>query len=182
MSVRITFKRLTHSPTHSLVTKHKASSSQTQNQESAKNAVNLTEDGTNLVTRMIDCLYSGSYTDFSLEADGQDWKSPHQLHAAMYALGDKWDIAVIKETALLNFNKHAAKFGSSDLLGLIDSIPIVYSSTPDSERTLRDATVDKVKATPLRYLGDDVKEPFQKVLVEVPEFSWDLHRHWMSGA
>ena len=131
---------------------------------------------------MIDCLYSGSYTDFTLEADGEDWKSPHQLHAAMYALGDKWDIAVIKETSLLNFTMHAAKFTSVDLLGLIDSIPIIYSSTPESERTLRDAVVDKVKANPPRYLAEDVKEAFQKVVMDAPEFSWDLHRHWMSGA
>ena len=61
----------------------------------------------------------------------------------MYALGDKYDLTLIKETALVHFNKCGA---TSALLGLIESIPIVYSSTPDSDRHLRG------ESCPLRYL------------------------------
>ena len=149
-------------------------------QESSTNAINLTEDGLNLVSRMIDCLYRGTYNDFDATADGQSWKSASQLHAAMYALGDKYDMAVLKETALSKYKTHASNTGAQDLLGFLESIAIVYSSTPESERTLRDAATEKIKMNPTRFLKDDVKAAFQKVVMEVPEFSWDLHQHWMT--
>lgn len=40
--------------------------------------------------------------------------------------------------------------------------------------------LEKIKADPSQFLQEDVKALFQKVLVEVPDFSWDLHQHWMS--
>ena len=144
---------------------------------------------------MIDCLYCGSYDEFNLSpdssipntscqpsvnVDAQSWKSPHQLHAAMYALGDKYDLAVIKDTAKLKYVSQMAKYGIKDLLNFIESIPIVYSSTSDSDRQLRDAAVQKTLRHPEHFLQPRVKPKFQKILVEVPEFSWDLHQSWMN--
>lgn len=151
-------------------------------QESSTNTIDLTADGISLVSRMVHCLYHGTYEEFDAEDDGHNWKSAHQLHAAMYALGDKYDVALLKNTALVNFNKLTTKAGPRDLQGFIESIPIVYSSTPDSDRGLRKATLDKITATPSQFLHEDVKAPFQKVLFEVPDFSWDLHQYWMSVA
>ena len=83
---------------------------------------------------MVHCLYHGSYDAFDAVIDVETWKSAHQLHAAMYALGDKYDLTLVKEIALVNFNKCEAK---PPLRGLVESIPIVYLSTPDSDRHLR---------------------------------------------
>ena len=145
---------------------------------------------------MIDCLYCGSYDEFSLTVgtttrqtccqpivndDAQSWKSPHQLHAAMYALGDKYDLAVIKDAAKLKYFSQISRSGIKDLLNFIESIPIVYSSTPDSDRQLRDAIVKKAVSHPDHFLQPRVKPSFQKVLVEVPEFNWDLHLNWMNS-
>ena len=149
-------------------------------QEASTNTINLTGDLLNLVTRLIDCLYLGTYNDFDWIDDAQYWKSAHQLHAEMFSLGDKYDCAVLKESALVKFKEHTDKNDLGDLYGFIKSIPIVYSSTPDSERALRDVTVDKIKAAPDRFLMEDLKPLFQKVVYEVPEFSWDLHLYWMS--
>ena len=149
-------------------------------QEASTNTINLTKDTLNLVARLIDCLYLGTYNDFMAKDDAQYWKSAHQLHAEMFSLGDKYDCAVLKESALAKFKEHTDKNDVQDLLGFIASIPIVYSSTPDSERALRDVAVDKIKAAPNRFLVEEVKAPFQKVVYEVPEFSWDLHQYWMS--
>ena len=145
-------------------------------QEASTNTIDLTKDTLSLVTRLIDCLYLGTYDDFDETDDAQYWKSPHQLHADMFSLGDKYDCAVLQESAMLKFKQHTVKNDAQDLLGFLASIPIVYSSTPDSERALRDVVVDKVRAAPNRYLADDVKAPFQKVVTEVPEFSWDLYQ------
>ncbi|KAF6218346.1 hypothetical protein HO133_005693 [Letharia lupina] len=149
--------------------------------ESSTNTIDLTADGISLVSRMIHCLYHGTYADFDAIEDAQDWKSGYQLHAGMYALGDKYDLSVLKDTALVNF-KLATKAKPKDRLGLIESIPIVYSSTPDSDRNLRDAALVKFKTYPSHFLHNDVKASFQKVLLEVPDFSWDLHQYWMSVA
>lgn len=150
-------------------------------QEASTNTIDLTKDPVNLVTRLIECFYLGTYDDFKPEDDVQFWKSAHQLHAEMFSLGDKYDCAVLKEPALVKFKEHTDKNDVQDLLGFIASIPIVYSSTLDSERALRDVVVDKVKGAPRRFLAEDVKVPFRKAVCEVPDFSWDLHLHWMSG-
>lgn len=156
--------------------------------ESSTNTIDLTDDGISLISRMIKCLYHGSYANFHAVDDAENWKSPYQLHAAMYALGDKYDITLLQDTALANFAKLGTKpgdilgFKAGDLVDFIESIPIVYSSTPDSDRKLRDLTLEKIKASPYQFLHEDVKESFQKVVVEVPDFSWDLHRHWMTIA
>ena len=149
-------------------------------QEASTNTINLTKDTLNLVTRLIDCLYLGTYNDFKAKDDAQYWKSAHQLHAEMFSLGDKYDCAVLKESALAKFEEHTNKNGVQDLLGFIASIPIIYSSTPDSERALRDMTITKIKGAPGRFLKEDLKAPFQKVVYEVPEFSWDLHLYWIN--
>ena len=114
-----------------------------------------------------------------MQDDAERWKSAHQLHAEMFSLGDKYDCAVLKESALVKFKEHSNGNGVVTLLGFVISIPIVYSSTPDSERTLRDVVVEKISGEPDRYLLENVKPLFQKVVFEVPEFNWDLHMSWM---
>ena len=151
-------------------------------QEASTNTINLSEDTLNLVARLIDCLYLGTYNDFKVEEDIQYWKSAHQLHAEMFSLGDKYDCAVLKESALAKFKEHTNSNNVQDLLGFIASIPIVYSSTSDSERGLRDVVVDEIKGAPNLFLAEGVKAKFQKVVSEVPEFSWDLHMYWMSNS
>ena len=123
---------------------------------------------------MVHCFYHGTYAEFNAIDDAPDWKSAYQLHAAMHALGDKYDVTILKDTALVNFKELTTK-SQSDLLGLVESIPTVYSSTLDSDRNLRDAVLTKVKASPSDFLHEDVKVSFQRVLCEVPDFSWDLH-------
>ena len=128
---------------------------------------------------MIHCLYHGSYADFDVNVDGEDLKSAHQLHAIMYALGDKYDINLLSRRAEWSFGALATELRQG-LRGLIESIPIVYSSTPDSNRTLRDMTVSKVKANPSDLLHEEMKAYFQKALIEVPDFNWDLQQSWIS--
>lgn len=122
---------------------------------------------------MICFLYLGSYLNFNPAVDAQNWKSAHQLHAAMYALADKYDLTIINDTAPANFNKLVAM--PQHLLGFLESIASVYLSTPNSNRFLRDAAL-KTVATDCSHLPHkDAKESFQGVLLEVPNFSWDFN-------
>lgn len=150
----------------------------TDQQEASSSMVDLTADGISGVSRMINCLYHGSYADFDVAVDGDDWKSAHHLHAVMYALGDKYDLTVLKAQADVNFGSLATK-QPQDLVKLIESIPIVYSSTPDSDRILRNLALMKTVASPAVLLHENVNTAFQKVLIEVPDFNWDLQRTWI---
>ena len=150
----------------------------TDQQEASSNIIDLTADGVSGVSRMVHYLYHGSHADFDIAVDADDWKSAHQLHAFMYALGDKYDLIGLKEKAEINFDSLATE-QPQDLLKLIESIPIVYSSTPDSDRNLRLVTLTKTVASPPDLLHENVKAGFQKVLIEVPDFNWDLHQTWI---
>lgn len=166
-------------------------------QESSSNTIDLTADGISLVSRMIHCMYYGTYGNldeiagdvtwycgkkFGWIVGDLDWESEHQLHAAMYALGEKFDITGLKDVALVKFEQLATKTKARNLHRFVESIPMVYSSTPDSDRRLRDATIEIIKASPSSFVHKDVKASFQKVISEVPDFSWDLHQCWMSAA
>ena len=152
----------------------------TDQQEASSNIINLTADGVSGVSRMVHYLYHGYYADFDIAVDADDSKSAHQLHAAMYALGDKYDLIGLKEKAELNFDSLATK-PPQDLLKLVESIPLVYSSTPASDRNLRLVTLKKAVASPPDLLHENVKAAFRKVLIEVPDFNWDLHQTWIGA-
>lgn len=57
---------------------------------------------------------------------------------------------------------------------MIDSIPLIHISTPESNGGLRDLVVShaKIYATVLRTAP--YKEKFKQVLQEVPDFKWEL--------
>lgn len=86
--------------------------------------------------------YSGQKTSI-----GDDEESSHvselHTHSQMYALGDKYDIKDLKEEALWKFNKaiEAKKGQSDELTSVVEVIPTVYATTPESDRGLRDAVV-----------------------------------------
>lgn len=79
----------------------------------------------------------------------------------MYALGDKYSIPVLNDTTLVKFEELTPKL-QSDLLGLVERIPSVYSSTLESDGNLRDVVLAKVRASPSDFLHEDVKVSFQK--------------------
>ena len=145
-------------------------------QEASTNTVNLTEDGLDLVSRLVDSLYLGTYDDFKTEEDAEHWKSAHELHAAMFALGDKYDCTVLRETALAKFKEYTAKDDTQSVLGLIASVPFVYSSTPDSERTLREVIANRIRPKAARFIQKDVSWPFSKMMLANPKLGGDVHR------
>lgn len=127
---------------------------------------------------MIHCLYYGSYANYDVTVEGEQWKSACQLHAAMYALGDKYDIAAVKDKAVYSFKMLSTRL-PQHLINLIESAPIVYESTPDSDRSLRTVIVAKAIQSPSKLLDEDVKAAFQRVLIDIPNFNWDIHQYWI---
>ena len=95
---------------------------------------------------MLQHLYTFDYPGHKMSI-GDDEESSHvselHTHAQMYALGDEYDIPDLKEEALWKFEKaiEAMEGLSDELTDIIEVIPTVYETTPDGDRSLRDAVV-----------------------------------------
>lgn len=95
---------------------------------------------------MLQHLYTFDYSGQKISI-GDDEESSHvselHTHAQMYALGNEYDIHDLKEEALWKFKKalEAKKGLRDELTDLIQVIPTVYETTPDSDRGLRDVVV-----------------------------------------
>ena len=74
----------------------------------------------------------------------------------MCALGKKYDITVLKYSALVSFEKLTTG-SQSDLPGLAESIPTISSSTLENDRILGDAMLVKMEGSPSDFVHEDVK-------------------------
>jgi hypothetical protein len=72
--------------------------------------------------KMVSCFYSMNYDDEIPEETGQE-TGPHisllQLHARMFALGDRYDILGLRDVAVKKYSSRAAVSGVS--LELLES-------------------------------------------------------------
>lgn len=126
--------------------------------------------------KMVDFFYSLSYDDNIPEATDQETPShisPLQLHARMFALGDRFDIPGLRDVAVKKYSIRCAK--PLGPLELIESIYDVYERTPASVRQLRNAARILVRKNLPKMLDDEVfATAYEKVLCEVPEFTRDM--------
>ena len=60
-------------------------------------------------------LHDGTYAELNALDDAPDWKNAYQLYVAMYALGDKYDITVLKYSAMVSFKELITR-SQSDLV------------------------------------------------------------------
>lgn len=137
-----------------------------------------------MVYRMLQHLYMQDYT-VSLFHDAF-WSSNDfwavtrlHVHAHMYSLGDKYDIPSLKKEARQRFSKDVIIPGDkkSETLTLLSVVNLIYTSTPDSDRGLRNLVVRQIYqryAIASKHFVDDFETALQ-----VPHFARDsivLHR------
>ena len=95
---------------------------------------------------MLQHLYTLDYPGQKLSIEDNE-ESSHiselHTHAQMYALGDEYDLKDLKEEALWKFKMTivAIKGHNDELKQLIEVIPTVYATTPESDRGLRNVIV-----------------------------------------
>lgn len=131
---------------------------------------------------MISSLYGEDYKDVedSEKADSVPAaRSNFALHAAMYAMGDKYDLPGLKTLARGKFDaeghgNRGAETNQQVYRDFLLSIPLIYSSTPETDRGLRGFAVDWVCKLAVTYAMPGVKETLKKILSEVPDYSWEL--------
>ena len=129
---------------------------------------------------MIVYFYKLDYEDAPLSSEEYDVNYESQLHcnAGMYAIGDKYGTWGLKKLAAQKFetafcssmDTDATKAGAA----LMAVIPAVYSSTPDSDRELRDLAISLTLSTKQVYRSNTSTPDFKSLVTQVPDFAVDL--------
>lgn len=153
-------------------------------QETETNVIDLTDDGLPFIQCLIQFLYSGTY---GLENTVAAVTKPRpsssiaenfdslrfSLHANMYSIADKYDIGELK-----TFSKEAL---DSALLHkwepklFAECVPIIYTSTPDGDRSLRDLAVEYARNNKTDFADREPSNPcFRKLYETAPLFIRDL--------
>ena len=95
---------------------------------------------------MLQHLYTFDYSGHKISIGDKEEPchvSELHTHASMYALGDEYDILDLKEEALWKFKRtmEAIKGHIDEFTSVVEVVSTVYSTTPSSDRGLRDAVV-----------------------------------------
>ena len=126
--------------------------------------------------KMVQFFYSMSYDNDIpevIERETESLTSLLQLHARMFALGDRYDIPGLRDVAVKKYSSRCA--GSCEPLEFVESIRDVYERTPSSIRHLRNAACIRMRKNLPKMLDNEaVATAYEKVLTEVPEFTKDL--------
>ncbi|KAL5591399.1 hypothetical protein FOVSG1_010288 [Fusarium oxysporum f. sp. vasinfectum] len=105
-------------------------------EESADKIIEITDFDTNIVEAMLRFIYS-------FDCDVRPNTPPMIFHAKVYQIGDKYGIETLKKQAsnkverIVNEAGVATKYVSD----LVDTITVMYTTTPPGDRGLRDTVV-----------------------------------------
>lgn len=126
-----------------------------------------------MVRKMVYFLYGGNYGTSMKGEEGYGSVSGLQVHARMFALGDKYDIPALREFAANKFLTRLTTFSTD--LDILGCVPDVYRLTPPSVRSLREMLSKEARLRLEKYLKDlESREAFESVTTEVPEFVTDV--------
>lgn len=120
---------------------------------------------------MMDYFYAFDYDDEP--KDGSVFYNAMDLNAAVYAIAVTYQVAELQRLARRKFGKAAA-----DAVGVgedpLRAIQLVYSSTTDNDRGLRDICVQLWIFTAAKIIDAQGKERVQAFLDATPAFGSDL--------
>ena len=119
--------------------------------------------------QLVRFFYNAEYDDDSEEAG----LSPLQLHARMFSLADQYDVLDLDNLAAEKYRTRC--IASWEPLEFLRSIPVVYESSADCMRRLRDIACATCRHhLPGMLDGEDIAQVFEMTLLEVPDFAKDL--------
>jgi hypothetical protein len=100
--------------------------------------------------------------------------NPLTIHATMYALGDKYQVAGLCALAKMKFEACLSEHVQSE--DFITAVQIAYSSTPDTNRGLRDAVVNAFRT---EFKTDIKQMPGAEAKLDcIDELSFLLIKSW----
>ena len=149
-------------------------------QETESNIIDLSHDTKPVVFRMVEFLYRGDYEELdhpdyqAIDKNIPDSSKTLQavLHADMFTVADKYNIVALGETAKEKFE---GAIWSLRNCYYLEVIKYVYSTTSESDRSLRDAIVRETRRRGSKILKETGLKPSLEELVSTtPQFAWDL--------
>lgn len=108
--------------------------------------IEFKEEAPYLINRMLMYCYTLSWPEDPMESgeNEEQWVSPLDTIVRMYALGDKFDLQGLKKEAGERFTAYLDNPPSIFLQCVrefIAAIPLIYATTPGTDRGLRDRAV-----------------------------------------
>ena len=100
-------------------------------QEGNLHAIKLHEDNPEMVHQMLFSFYDHDYED---DTSG---KNPLDFNVGMYAIADKYDVSLLKDLAEMKFSAALLKYNSTMIQHLVKAIKVIYTTTLNSDRRLR---------------------------------------------
>ncbi len=149
-------------------------------QESESNTIDLSDDTKCVIYRMVEFLYRGDYQEIdhpdyqTLDKDIIDRSGAHHavLHASMFAVADKYDIAALGDLAKEKFDKAIENIDNQHYMDVINH---VYSTTPESYRGLRDKIGHQTRIRGSTIRTDPVlNSRLEEIVSTTRQFAWDL--------
>ncbi len=121
-----------------------------------------------------DFFYCGDYSDPTGGDEGKEEPfSILELHAEMYALGDKYQAPGLLRLAMQKYEGRLKRDWVPQ--AFLRSIARVYKLTPESNRELRNATFRHARSNIEQFQSDDaMRIQFKGTCLDVPEFAIDL--------
>ncbi|KAL8920466.1 MAG: hypothetical protein Q9208_006215 [Pyrenodesmia sp. 3 TL-2023] len=147
-------------------------------QEGQTKTVHLQTVKLSMVRRMIRWFYLFGYND-----QDEVTMSDVEVNAQMYAMADQFGVPGLKKTAARKF-LHRCQFSASgwdapfpvdgDLIILLDCVDTVYTSTPETDDTLRKHLTEAIVKI-LRSTPDLVKMPqFKEKCLQSPDLAYGI--------
>ena len=152
-------------------------STKARKQEAADSIYQMTEETIPVVKKMLEYLYTGDYVEQIIKNDStgvpselpQVSISSLQLHAQLFALGDKYIIPELCELAVDKYiYRTIHHFEPFDYL---DSIPDVFFSALKSNVGLREVAICTWRILVLHLRDPAVRVKYDLIAAQVPEFA-----------
>ncbi|KAJ5813613.1 uncharacterized protein N7503_000363 [Penicillium pulvis] len=151
-------------------------------QEAAESTYHMLGESTPVVKKMLEYLYQGDYSEElseSLSNDGnlsdESLKTPVsamsalQLHARLFALGDKFIIPQLCATAVAKYRDRIRK--QFNALEYLDSMPDVFFSILSHNDKLQSTAVQFASTQLESALEDEpVRTKYDSIAIQVPQF------------
>ena len=138
--------------------------------EGVSGEINLQEDDPDMVDKMLCFLYTSDYQD---DAGGC---RPLLVDAKMYAIGDKYRINALKSLANTKFSD--ALDAGWDIVSFPEVIETVYTTTPASDRGLRDCVAPVLLEHKEELHGHEGFVSLIKNNLSDGEFAMDVIHAW----
>jgi hypothetical protein len=165
------------SSTDSATTHHSRYRKETSAFQTQDNCACLSPNSKNVTQPMAEVQTASAPSDFKVVAKPDNMievVNPLTIHVAMYALGDKYQVEGLCNTAKEKFRSCLHHHAHSE--DFIAATQAIYSTTPDSNRGLRDVVVSAFRS---QFRVDITQIPgVEEKLDTIDELSFALIKSW----